>query len=149
VQDYRKLKVWERTRALTATVYRVTRGFPKDELYGMTNQMRRASVSIGANIAEGCGRDGSRELARSLCIASGSASELDCLILLARDLKFLKRVEYEALAEDLGKTRRMLNALARKVKRSANETNNQQPTTNNYRDNDKEDYPWRRNCGSD
>ena len=75
MQDYRKLKVWEKTRALTAAVYRVTRGFPKDELYGITNQMRRASVSIGANIAKGCGRESSRELARLLSIASGSANE--------------------------------------------------------------------------
>jgi len=131
VQDYRKLKVWERARALAASVYRVTRGFPRDELYGMTNQMRRASVSIGANIAEGCGRDGGKELARFLAIASGSASELDCLVVLAGDLNFLKKTEYEALAQDVTEIRRMLNALSQTVKQSADKTNNQKPRTKN------------------
>lgn len=129
MQDYRKLEVWNKARALIVSVYRVTRVFPRDELYGMTNQMRRASVSIGANIAEGCGRDGGRELARFLAIASGSASELDCLVVLARDLTFLKKAEYEGLAQDVMEIRRMLNALSQTVKRSADKPKNQELRT--------------------
>jgi four helix bundle protein len=89
VQDYRHLKVWEKAHQLTLAVYKATVPFPKDELYGLTSQIRRACTSIPANIAEGCGRDGDAEFARFLRIAMGSASELDYHLLLARDLGFL------------------------------------------------------------
>ena len=69
--NFRKLQVWERAHRLTLEVYHVTRTFPKEELYGMTNQLRRASVSVPANIAEGCGRAGDAELARFLAVRSG------------------------------------------------------------------------------
>ena len=77
MKDYRELKVWERSHQLALAVYKVTTTFPKDELYGLTSQIRRACASIPANIAEGCGRSGDAELARFLQIAMGSASELD------------------------------------------------------------------------
>jgi four helix bundle protein len=77
MKDFRQLKVWERSHHLTLKVYVHTRNFPKDELYGLTAQMRRAAASIGANIAEGCGRRGDAELGRFLQIAMGSACELE------------------------------------------------------------------------
>jgi four helix bundle protein len=89
VKDFRRLKVWERSHRLTLQVYVHTRSFPKDELYGLTAQIRRAAVSIGANIAEGCGRRGDAELGRFLQIAMGSACELEYHLLLARDLGIL------------------------------------------------------------
>jgi len=77
MKDFKKLKVWEKSHQLTLGVYKATRSFPKEELYGLTIQTRRASVSIPANIAEGCGRGSDAELARFFQIAMGSASELE------------------------------------------------------------------------
>ena len=77
MQDFRNLKVWEKAHSLTLDVYRATKSFPREEMYGVTSQMRRASASIGANIAEGVCRRGDAGFARFLHIAVGSASELN------------------------------------------------------------------------
>ncbi|MGA9994068.1 MAG: four helix bundle protein, partial [Pyrinomonadaceae bacterium] len=90
MRDFREFKVWVKSHDLTLEVYKVTAAFPKEELYGLTSQIRRASASIPANIAEGCGRSGNPELCRFLQISMGSASELEYHLLLAHDLKFLK-----------------------------------------------------------
>lgn len=116
MQDYRHLKVWERAHQLTLAVYKATVPFPKDELYGLTSQIRRACASIPANIAEGCGRDGDAEFARFLRIAMGSASELDYHLLLARDLGFLNEMVYEQLENELREVRRMLNSFIQKLR---------------------------------
>ncbi len=97
MQDFKKLKVWEKGHELAIAVYGATARFPKDELYGLMSQMRRAAASIPANIAEGCGRSGKAELGRFLAVATGSASELEYHLLLAHDLKFLEHAEYKAL----------------------------------------------------
>jgi four helix bundle protein len=115
VKDFRSLKVWERSHQLTLDVYGVTVGFPREERYGLTSQIRRCSASIGANIAEGCGKRGNGEFQRYLQIASGSASELDYHFLLARDLNFIVPSDYERLAAHLSVLRRMLTALLQKV----------------------------------
>ena len=86
MRGFRELKVWEKAHRLSLAIYKASSGFPKDELYGLTSQIRRSSVSIPTNIVEGCGRNGNAELARFLHIASGSASELEYHLLLARDL---------------------------------------------------------------
>ena len=86
MQDFRDLKVWQKSHQLTLEVYRSTATFPREELYGLTSQIRRASSSIPANIAEGCGRNSPNELRRFLEIAMGAASELEYHLLLARDL---------------------------------------------------------------
>jgi len=116
VQDYRHLKVWEKAHQLTLAVYKATVSFPKDELYGLTSQIRRACTSIPANIAEGCGRDGDAEFARFFQIAMGSASELDYHLLLARDLNFVNSGDYEQLANELTEVRRMLNSFIQKLR---------------------------------
>ena len=108
--------MWEKAHQLTLAVYQVTTQFPKEELYGLTSQVRRACASIPANIAEGCGRNGDAELARFLQIAMGSASELDYHLLLARDLKFIEIKDYEPLATDLSEVRRMLNTFIQKLR---------------------------------
>ena len=115
MKDFRELKVWQKAHLLTLTLYGVTRVFPREELYGLTSQIRRCSSSIGANIAEGCGRRGNAELHRFLQIAAGSASELDYHLLLARDLHFLQEPEYRESAGLLLEVRRMLTSLSRKV----------------------------------
>jgi four helix bundle protein len=115
LKDFRRLKVWEKVHLLTLDVYKVTARFPREELYGLTSQMRRCSASLGANIAEGCGKQGNNELHRFLYIASGSASELDYHLLLARDLGYLPPIDFQRLDQNLAEARRMLTALLEKV----------------------------------
>ena len=93
----------------------MTRTFPREELYGLTSQMRRASVSIAANIAEGCGRSTGADFARFLHMAFGSASELEYYILLARDLKFFEATAHQDLTSQVTEVKRMLTSLAKKL----------------------------------
>ena len=116
MQDFKKLKVWEASHRVTLEVYRVTQSFPKQETYGLTSQIRRASSSVSANIAEGCGRSSPADFARFLQIAVGSASELEYHLILARDLSFLSIEDYERLASSTIETKRMLASLIQKVK---------------------------------
>ena len=116
MQDFRKLKVWQKAHGLTLAVYEATRRFPNDELYGLISQSRRCAASIPANIAEGCGRGGGREFARFLQIASGSASELEYHLLLAHNLNFLAQPAYDRLTSGVCEVKRMLASLIQKVK---------------------------------
>jgi four helix bundle protein len=97
-------------------VYRATQNFPKDELYGLTSQLRRASSSIPANIAEGCGRGGDAELRQFLQIAMGSASELEHHLLLGHDLHYRETAKYQALDEQVTEVKRMLASFIQKLK---------------------------------
>src|SRR5262245_1435785 len=99
MRDFREFKVWHKAHGLTLEIYRNTATFPREELYGLTSQLRRASSSIPANIAEGCGRWGNSEFGRFLQIGMGSASELEYHILLARDLTYLPKVIYDPLQD--------------------------------------------------
>jgi four helix bundle protein len=116
VQDFRNLKVWEKAHALTLDIYKASKSFPREEMYGMTSQMRRASVSIGANIAEGACRRGDVDFARFLQIAVGSASELEYHLLLARDLELMKASDYQRLSDEAVEVKRMLAALTQKLR---------------------------------
>lgn len=115
MKDFRNLIVWQKSHKLTSQIYQASANFPRSELYGLTSQIRRCSASIGANIAEGCGKRGNNELQRYLQIASGSASELDYHLLLSGDLTFLPDVEYRDLARDLTEVRKMLTSLLLKI----------------------------------
>jgi four helix bundle protein len=115
MKDFRDLKVWERAHQLTLRVYKVTAHFPREELFGLISQMRRCSVSIGANIAEGRGKRGNNEFQRFLQIASGSASELEYHLLLARDLHFLSEANYREMKDELSVLRKMLTSLLQKI----------------------------------
>jgi four helix bundle protein len=115
MKDFRTLEVWKRSHELSLLVYRETKGFPKEELFGLTSQIRRATTSISANIAEGCGRGSDKDFSRFLQIAFGSVSELDSHLLLARDPLFLKEEKYELLYDRTVEVRRMLSALIRRV----------------------------------
>jgi len=117
MKDFRELKVWEKGHHLVLSIYRATGKFPKDELYGLTGQMRRASASIPTNIAEGCGREGDAELARFLQIARGSASELEYHLLLSRDLGFLSTEEHKHLSTDATEIKRMLTSFIQTLKK--------------------------------
>ncbi len=116
MQDFHTLKVWEKAHLLTLDVYHVTVAFPKEEMYGLTFQVRRASSSIAANIAEGCGRGGNAELRQFLQIAMGSASELEYHLLLARDLHYLNATDYQRLTNTVIEVKKMLAALIAKLK---------------------------------
>jgi four helix bundle protein len=106
----------QRNHELTLAVYKATQAFPKDELYGLTSQPRRASSSIPANIAEGCGRGGDAEIRRFLQVAMGSASELEYHLLLAHDLHYLETPKYQALDEQATEVKRMLASFIQKLK---------------------------------
>ncbi len=116
MKDFKQLKIWQEAHNLTLSVYKHPQAFPKSELYGLTGQLRRASSSIPANIAEGCGREGDKELSRFLCIAMGSASELEYHLILAKDLEYLSPQLYNSLNDDLIKLKKRLNVFIKKLK---------------------------------
>ena len=115
MRDFRQLKVWEKSHRLCLAVYKATAAFPQQELFGLTSQLRRASVSIPANIAEGCGRSGEPELARFLRIALGSASELEYHIILSTDLCYLDKSASQQLFKQVTEVKRMLTSLIQKL----------------------------------
>ena len=120
MQDFRDLKVWQRSHQLTLAVYQATQSFPKEELYGLTSQMRRACSSIPANLAEGCGKYGPADLARYAQISMGSATELEYHLILARDLHYLSEDLYSSLSTDLIEIRRMLFGFIRQLRVKSN-----------------------------
>ncbi len=103
---------------LTLEIYKATERFPREELYGLTRQLRRASSSIPANIAEGCGKDGDADFARFLQIARGSASELEYHLLLAKDLGFLKEDDYQQLTKETNEVKQMLTNFIKRLRGS-------------------------------
>ena len=115
MRDFRKLDVWLKAHQLTVLLYRETASFPQSELYGLVVQIRRAAVSIEANLAEGCGRTGDIDKRRFVYIASGSASELECLLQISRDLGFLKETTYRDLNEQAVHVKKMLYSFAMKL----------------------------------
>ena len=117
MRDFREIKVWKKAHVLTLEIYKATAGFPREEIYGLTSQVRRASASIPANIAEGFGRVGNAELARFLQIAMGSACEVEYHILLAKDLNLLTQKIYDDLNDAIVEVKRMLASLLFKVRR--------------------------------
>lgn len=116
MKAFRDLKVWQKGHELALAVYAATKAFPKEELYGLTSQIRRSAASVPANIAEGCGRYRDNELARFLQIAMGSASETEYHLLLARDLGFLGDEEHKALEEKVREVKKMLSSFLGKLR---------------------------------
>lgn len=117
MKGFRELLVWQKSHQLTLSVYGASRSFAREELYGLTSQIRRAAASVPANIAEGCGRGGDNELRRFLEIAMGSASELEYHLLLAHDLNMLEPDTYDQLNQQTCEVKRMLAAFIGKIKR--------------------------------
>ena len=116
MRDFKTLLVWQKAHAITLITYKLTANFPKEELYGLTSQMRRSAASIGSNIAEGCGRGGDAELARFLQIAMGSASELESQTLLAHELGFIESTIYRQFEKDISEIKRMLTGFIQKLR---------------------------------
>ena len=115
MRDFKDLAVWQKSHRLVLEVCRASSSFPGDERFGLTAQLRRSAASIPTNIAEGCGRDGERELARFLSIAAASASETEYHLLLALDLGYLQRSAYDPLHGLVTEVRKMLAAFHRKL----------------------------------
>jgi four helix bundle protein len=116
MRDFRGLVVWQRAHDLTVELYRLTRAFPREELFGLTSQIRRSAASIGANIAEGCGRNSGADFGRYLQIAFGSACECEYHLLLARDVNLIEGHRHSILEERMTEVKRMLTALMVKVR---------------------------------
>ncbi len=116
MQDYKSLKVLEKAHSFTVKVYEITKAFPKEELYSLTNQLRRAASSIPANIAEGCGKNSKQELAHFLNIALGSSNESEYYLILSKDLTYLEVTNYNILYNLINEVKGMLIALINKVR---------------------------------
>ncbi len=116
MKDFRELKVWQKAHELSLSIYRATVAFPKEELYGLTAQMRRACTSIATNIAEGCGRGSDADFAHFLQIAMGSASETEYHLLLSRDLGYLPEDRYLPLQECLQEVKKMISSLLKTLR---------------------------------
>lgn len=116
MKNFRDLKVWERAHGLTLKIYRLTKTFPTQEQYGITSQIRRAAVSVPANIAEGCGRGSDNDFARFLEIAFASASELEYLLLLSKDLELIDSSSHGNITAEVEEVKRMLYSLIQKLK---------------------------------
>ena len=116
MQSFRNLNVWHKAHELTLRIYSLTRGFPQDERFGLTSQLRRACASICANLAEGCCRNSDRDFARFVDIAMGSGSEVEYFLLLARDLNHLIESDYASLDEEILEVKRMLTGLMQRLR---------------------------------
>jgi four helix bundle protein len=117
--SYQKLVVWQKAIEFVECVYGATRGWPKDEVYGLTNQIRRAAVSIPANIAEGQGRGGTREPLHFATIANGSLYEVETHLVIARRLQYLDTATYDTLSSQVSEVGRLLHGLMRGLRASS------------------------------
>ncbi|HET6576098.1 MAG TPA: four helix bundle protein [Fimbriiglobus sp.] len=118
MRDFRTLKFWVKAHALTLSVYKATASFPREELFGLTSQMRRSAASIPTNIAEGCGANSDPEFARFCQIAVRSSCELEYQLLLSRDLGYLSQPSHAELESSVIEVRRMLIAFLQKLRPS-------------------------------
>jgi four helix bundle protein len=116
MRDYTKIEVWKRSHALVLKIYEITDKFPSEEKYGVISQLRRAALSVPTNIAEGCGRSTETELSRFMDIASGSASEVDYLLFLGMELKYIDSKIYSAISNELTEVRKMLSGYIKTIR---------------------------------
>jgi len=116
MKAFRQLQVWQKAHSIVLEIYQVTVDFPMEERFGLISQIRRASISVPANIAEGCGRGSDAELAHFLQIAMGSASELEYHLLLSNDLSYLNAMEYERIAALVVEVKKMLSSFIKKLR---------------------------------
>ena len=114
---WKNLKVWQKSHALVLDVYTVTRSFPKDELFGLTSQVRRSVSSVPANLVEGQSRNTTKEYLQFLYNARGSLEETRYHLLLAKDLTYLKDETYNHLESQYEQTSKMLNSLIKSIKK--------------------------------
>ena len=116
MRDYKKINAWKRSHRFVLGIYTMTGKFPSDEKYGIISQLRRAALSVPTNIAEGCGRSTERELVRFMDIASGSASEVDYLLYLAMELKYIDQDKYNRASNELTEIRKMISGYSKTIR---------------------------------
>jgi four helix bundle protein len=116
MRNFKDLEVWEEAHKIALTIYKLTKNFPKEEVYGITSQLRRSGLSVPTNIAEGCGRGSQAELKRFCDIVMGSASEVEYLLLFCRDLGLIEESSYSEINEQLITLKKRLNAFIQKLK---------------------------------
>jgi four helix bundle protein len=121
MQDFHNLNVWKKSHLLTLNVYKVTKAFPKNEMFGITSQLRRATSSIPTNIAEGCGRGSDKDFARFTRISMGSANEAEYLLQLSLDLDYLNSDDYNKLIAEITSIKKMLNSLHKSLQKPSQE----------------------------
>lgn len=121
VKDYKDLRVWQKGIDIVDKLYSVTERLPKDELYGIISQMRRAAVSIPSNIAEGFVRQHTKEYKQFLYISLGSCAEIDTQLIIAERRKYITKKELEELAEDMNHETRMLVSLINSLQRGTSD----------------------------
>ena len=114
--EYRELVVWQQAMELVKQIYSATKAFPRDEIYGLTSQLRRASVSVASNIAEGQGRDSRPEFCQFLSKARGSLMEIETQLLISTELGYVNRISSDALLASATRVGRLLNGLMRSLK---------------------------------
>ena len=116
MQNYKNLNVWVKSHEITLKIYGLTKGFPKEEIYSLTSQIKRCSSSIPANIAEGCGKNSNKDLGRFLNIALGSANETEYFLLLSKDLGYLTLEDHQLIEKTINEIKAMLISLIQKVR---------------------------------
>jgi four helix bundle protein len=142
MKSFRDLEVWQQSMTLAKEVYRVTRTFPREEIFGLTSQMRRAAVSIPSNIAEGASRQSTKEFVQFLHVAIGSVNELDTQLEIAQSVVALNKNDQEKIQTSLVKVRMLLHGLTRSLRTKSTRvaavadhgsrtTGNRQPATDN------------------
>ena len=122
IKSYRDLIVWQKAMDLVEDVYKKTKGFPREELYGLTSQLRRAVVSVPSNIAEGQGRTSTKEFLHHLSIAYGSLCEVETQILIGHRLGYLEKRDLESLDELTSEVGRLINGLSNKLPKNGQRT---------------------------
>jgi len=115
MRDFKKYNIWKLSHVFTLKIYEYTKSFPKDELYGIISQIRRAASSIPTNISEGCGRTSDAEFNRFLTIALGSASEVEYLIILSKDLNYIDKNSFTELNQEINTIKRKIYTLKQKL----------------------------------
>jgi four helix bundle protein len=115
LKNFKELKVWQKSYHLCLKLYKVTKSFPKEEIYGLTSQMRRSAVSVPSNIAEGYGRKTIPDYVRSLYVAYGSNCELETQVLLSGDLQYIKTESLKDIISEIGEVERMLHSLIKSL----------------------------------
>lgn len=116
MRDFRELDVWNEAHQFVLSIYELSGTFPNEERYGLTSQIRRASASITSNIAEGCGRDTDKDLARFLQMSAGSVSEVENQLILALDLDYIDKSSFDELNQSLQSIKRMLNSFIQSLR---------------------------------
>ncbi len=119
MHNFKELKIWQKSRQLTKEIYLVTQNFPKEEKYDLVSQIRRSSVSIPSNIAEGSGRESKKEFIRFLNISISSAFELETQIIISSDLGYIKEQKYIILIEEINEIQKMIFGLRKSIEKKS------------------------------